>query len=187
MCWLIGLASTGNNIPALTGALGGVIAGGLFATLHSITRGGIAFGDVKLATVIGLTPTQPQLSDRGRLAAIVGREDSGLVALGRGVHCGWVDRGRPRTLLRTGEPVAQCGVRGLPREPWIVASSTQVRLLIWDCPRNGVKRIGSSSPRVSPSSVARPSSVGALCKRVLAGDAVGRRGHSGCSVSCLRW
>lgn len=35
-----------DSTHVLTGALGGIIAGALFATLHAITRGGIGFGDV---------------------------------------------------------------------------------------------------------------------------------------------
>ena len=51
---LIGLAAVGNTTQAITGTIGGIIAGALFAILHAATRGGIGFGDVKLVTVIGL-------------------------------------------------------------------------------------------------------------------------------------
>lgn len=37
-----------------TGLIGGLVAGGVFAAIHFLTRGGIGFGDVKLAAVIGL-------------------------------------------------------------------------------------------------------------------------------------
>ena len=36
------------------GMLGSLVAGGIFAAIHFLTRGGIGFGDVKLAAVIGL-------------------------------------------------------------------------------------------------------------------------------------
>ena len=36
------------------GMLGSLVAGGIFAAIHFLTRGGIGFGDVKLAAAIGL-------------------------------------------------------------------------------------------------------------------------------------
>ncbi len=56
---LAGLASTiaieSRPDTALRGAAGGLIAGGSFWLLNLITRGGIGFGDVKLAAVIGVS------------------------------------------------------------------------------------------------------------------------------------
>ncbi len=53
----IGLASTGiadgGWATAAMGLLGGLIAGAAFGVLNLLTRGGVGFGDVKLATVIG--------------------------------------------------------------------------------------------------------------------------------------
>lgn len=47
-------AITGSSTPAISAAIGSLAAGGLFAISHTITRGGIGYGDVKLAAIIGL-------------------------------------------------------------------------------------------------------------------------------------
>lgn len=39
---------------AITALLGGLLAGGVFATVHFGTREGVGFGDVKLAALVGL-------------------------------------------------------------------------------------------------------------------------------------
>lgn len=44
------------------GLIGSLIAGGIFAGVHFLTRGGIGFGDVKLAAVIGLALASDGLS-----------------------------------------------------------------------------------------------------------------------------
>jgi leader peptidase (prepilin peptidase)/N-methyltransferase len=49
------IALDGRPDTALTGAAGGLIAGGAFWLLNLITRGGIGFGDVKLVAVIGVS------------------------------------------------------------------------------------------------------------------------------------
>lgn len=49
------IALEGRPDTALTGAAGGLIAGGAFWLLNLITRGGIGFGDVKLVAVIGVS------------------------------------------------------------------------------------------------------------------------------------
>ena len=39
---------------AILAAVGGLLAGGVFAAIHFVTRGGVGMGDVKLAAVIGV-------------------------------------------------------------------------------------------------------------------------------------
>lgn len=55
MVALIALAALRSSPGVVaTGLIGGLVAGGVFAAIHFLTRGGIGFGDVKLAAVIGL-------------------------------------------------------------------------------------------------------------------------------------
>lgn len=44
----------GEPAAAILAALGGLLAGGVFAAIHLVTRGGVGMGDVKLAGVIGI-------------------------------------------------------------------------------------------------------------------------------------
>ena len=39
---------------AILAAVGGLLAGGVFAAIHFVTRGGVGMGDVKLAAVLGV-------------------------------------------------------------------------------------------------------------------------------------
>lgn len=47
---------------AWSGLVGSLVAGGIFAAIHFLTRGGIGFGDVKLIAVIGLALAPQGLS-----------------------------------------------------------------------------------------------------------------------------
>ena len=89
---LIGLAAVGNTTQAITGTIGGIIAGALFAILHAATRGGIGFGDVKLVTVIGLA-----IGPLGLPIALDGTHHR----THRGRHLGQTDPPTIRLRLRT--------------------------------------------------------------------------------------
>ena len=65
----------------------------------------------------------------GGLAAVVGVEEFVLVTGAWGVDSGGVGCGDLEFLPCAEEPVPQCEARGLPRESWIVAMSTRIRLL----------------------------------------------------------
>lgn len=68
--------SNGDTSTALLALLGAAIAGGTFAVVHFATKGGIGFGDAKLAAAIGLS-----LGHLGLTAVLVALLAGSIVAL----------------------------------------------------------------------------------------------------------